>query len=39
MFVEEQEVIYENLIFVEYVLEKKQMHENYLELENLAGSI
>jgi hypothetical protein len=26
-----------NLIFVEFVLEKKQMHENYQVLENLVG--
>lgn len=31
VYVEEQEVIYENLIFVEFVLEKKLMPENYHE--------
>lgn len=31
VFVEEQDDIYEILIFVEFVLEKKQMLENYLE--------
>jgi hypothetical protein len=34
----EQEVIYELLIYVEFVLEKKPMLENYQGLENLAGS-
>jgi hypothetical protein len=29
--------ILENLIFVEFVLEKKLMLENYLVLENLVG--
>ena len=33
----EQEDIYENLIFVEFVLEKKQMHENFLGWENQVG--
>lgn len=36
-YVEEQDDIYENLIFVEFVLEKKQTFENYHELENLVG--
>lgn len=39
VFVEEQEDIYEISIFVEFVLEKKQMLESYLELENQVGSI
>jgi hypothetical protein len=39
VYVEEQEVICENLVFVEYVLEKRLMHESYLELENLVGRI
>jgi hypothetical protein len=37
LYVEELEVIYENSTYVEYVLEKKQMLENYQELENLVG--
>jgi len=36
--VEEQEVIYEVSIFVEYVLEKKLMLENYQVLENQVGN-
>jgi hypothetical protein len=35
--VEEQEVIYELSVFVEYVLEKKLMLENYQVLENQVG--
>jgi hypothetical protein len=38
VYVVEQEVIYELLIYVEFVLEKKPMLENYQGLENLAGS-
>lgn len=38
-FVEEQGDIYESLIFVEFVLEKKQTLENYQVLENQAGRI
>lgn len=34
----ELEVIYENLIFVEFVLEKKLMLENYQVLENQVGN-
>jgi hypothetical protein len=37
VFVEEQEVICESLISVEFVLEKKQTCENYLELGNQVG--
>jgi len=37
VYVEELEGIYENLIFVEYVLEKELMLENYQELENQVG--
>jgi hypothetical protein len=37
VFVEEQDDICESLIFVEFVLEKKQMLENYLELESQVG--
>ena len=29
--------IFELLVYVEFVLEKKLMHENYHELENQAG--
>jgi len=36
-YVVEQEVICENLVFVEFVLEKKLMLENYQELENQVG--
>jgi hypothetical protein len=39
VFVEELDDIFENLIYVEFVLEKKLMLENYLELENQAGSL
>lgn len=39
VFVEEQDDIYEISTFVEFVLEKKQMLENYLELENQVGNI
>ena len=39
VFVEELDDISENLICVEYVLEKKLMPENYHELGNLAGRI
>jgi hypothetical protein len=38
VLVEEREGIYESLVFVEFVLEKKQMLENSQELENLAGN-
>jgi hypothetical protein len=39
VFVVEQNDICESLVFVGFVLEKKQMLENCLELENLAGRI
>ncbi len=38
MFAEELEDIYEIFEFVEFVLEKKQMHESCLELESQAGN-
>lgn len=34
---EELELIYENMVYVEYVLEKKLMLESYQGLENLVG--
>jgi hypothetical protein len=36
-YVEELDDTYENLIFAEFVLEKKLMLENYHELENQVG--
>jgi hypothetical protein len=36
-YVEELDDIYQNMIFVEFVLEKKLMLENYQVLENLVG--
>jgi len=35
---EEREDTLENLVFVESVLEKKQMQENFLVLENQVGN-
>lgn len=39
VFAEEQDDTYENLIFVEFVLEKKQIFENYQVWENQVGKI
>lgn len=39
VYVEEQEVTSENTVSVEFVSEKKQMLENFQELENRVGSI
>ena len=39
VYAEELDDIFENLIFVEFVLEKKQIMENYQGLENQAGKI
>jgi hypothetical protein len=38
VFVEGQDDICENLVFAEFVLEKKLMPENCLELENQVGN-
>jgi hypothetical protein len=38
-YVEELDDIFEDLIYVGYVLEKRRICENCLELENLAGKI
>jgi hypothetical protein len=38
MFAEELDDIYEIFEFVEFVLERKQMLENYLELESQVGN-
>jgi hypothetical protein len=38
MFAEELDDIYEIFEFAEFVLEKKQMLENYLELESQVGN-